>query len=173
MKSTDWKSVVELIGIGAVIVGLYFVYEELRQTSTIARANMSLEITRITIDLNAQERDPAFAQVLARAKTVPDELTPTERIQLNAYYGDVMEAYVREAYSYSLGIFPEWTSKIRRTAPIYFGSGYGRAYWNVLRTQPDIPPIFVEEVDRSLENEVAVEFWKAFDNNISLELKPE
>ena len=109
MKSIDWKSIVEIVGIGALIVGLYFVYEELRQTSTIARANMSLEITRITIDLNAQERDPEFAQVLVRARTVPDELTPAERIQLNAYYRDVMEVYVREFYSFNLGIFPEWT----------------------------------------------------------------
>jgi hypothetical protein len=105
MKPIDWKSVVEIVGIGALIVGLYFVYEELRQTSTIARANMSLEITRITIDLNAQERDPAFANILVRARTIPEELTPAERVQLNAYYSDVIEAYIREGYNFSLGIF--------------------------------------------------------------------
>jgi hypothetical protein len=173
MKPIDWKSVVEIVGIGALIVGLYFVYEELRQTSTIARANMSLEITRITIDLNAQERDPAFANILVRARTVPDELTPAERVQLNAYYRDVIEAYIREGYNFSLGIFPEWTSKIRRTAPMYFGSGYGRAYWNVFRTQPDVPSIFIDEVDRGLENLELVNYWRDFDNRISRELTRE
>jgi hypothetical protein len=173
MNSIDWKSAVEIVGIGALIVGLYFVYEELRQTSTIARANMSLEVTRITIDLNAQERDPAFAEVLVRARTVPDELTAAERIQLNAYYRDVIEVYIREIYSFNLGIFPEWTSKIRRTAPAYFGSGYGRVYWNVLKTQPDVPSVFIEEVDRSLENRDAVEFWKEFDQRILRELASE
>ena len=173
MKTIDWKSAVEIVGIGALIIGLYFVYEELRQTSTIARANMSLEVTRITIDLNAQERDPAFAKILVKARTSPDELTAVERIQLNAFYSDVIEVYVREYYSFSLGIFPEWTSKIRRTAPIYFGSGYGRAYWNVIKTQPGAPSFFREEVDRSLENRDAVEFWKGFDQRISRELAPE
>ena len=173
MKPIDWKSVVEIVGIGALIIGLYFVYEELRQTSTIARATMSLETTRITIDLNAQERDPAFAEVLAKGRTVPDQLTPAERIQLNAYYRDVIEVYIREFYAFNLGIFPEWTSKIRSSGPIYFGSGYGRAYWNVLKTQPDAPSFFVEEVDRSLENHDAVEFWRGFDQRISLELTRE
>ena len=173
MKSVDWKDIVEIVGIGTLIVGLYFVYEELRQTSTIARANMSLEITRITIDLNNQERDPVFAQVLARANSVPDELSPVERVQLNAYYRDVIEAYIREGYNFNLGIFPEWTSKIRRTAPRYFGSGYGRAYWNVFRTQPGIFPVFVEEVDRSLENYDAIDYWKEFDNKVTRELERE
>ena len=173
MRSIDWKSAVEVVGIGALIVGLYFVYEELRQTSTIARANMSLEVTRINIDLNAQERDSAFAQMMAKSRTAPNELTAAERIQLNAYYRDVIEVYVREAYNFNLGIFPEWTSKIRRTAPEYFGAGYGRAYWNVMKTQPDIPSVFIEEVDRSLENQDAIEFWKQFDERIARELARE
>ncbi len=164
-----WNDVAELVGMVAIVIGLYFVYEELRQSSTIARAEMSAETNQIFAELDAQERDPAFASILVKAETNPENLTQVERVQLNSYFRRVLHAYSRENYYYRRGIFPEWVSSIRRTAPKYFGSGYGRAWWNVrktffiLGTRTEVAP----EVDRSLENREAVEFYKNFDGEIT------
>ncbi len=169
MKTIRWNDVAELVGMVAIIIGLYFVYEELRLGSAIARAEMSNEANLIFAELDEQERDPAFASILVKAETNPKNLTHVERIQLNSYFRRVLHAYSRENYYYRRGIFPEWTSPIRRTAPRYFGSGYGRAWWNVRKTffisstRSEVAP----EVDRSLEQREAVEFYQRFDSEIT------
>ena len=39
MRTMTWKDAVEFIGILAIVAGLYFVYEELKQARTIAHAD--------------------------------------------------------------------------------------------------------------------------------------
>ena len=168
MTSRNWKDTAELVGIAAIVVGLIFVYAELRQTSTIARVEMSNEANQIFAELDEQERDQAFANILVKAEASPAELTQIERIQLNAYYRRVLHAYSRENYYYRQGIFAEWVSPIRRTAPRYFGSGYGRAWWDARKTY-FISSTRIDvavEVDRSLENLKAVDFYQHFDSEV-------
>ena len=175
MRTTNWKDIVEVVGIASIVVGLVFVYLELRQTSTIARAEMSNEANQILAELDEQERDPSFARILIKADSNPEELSQTERLQLNAFFRRVLDAYSRENYYYRLGIFDEWVSPIRRTAPRYFGSGYGRAWWDVRKS------FFISatrtavavEVDRSLENSEAVEFYLDFDSDVVRRLEQE
>lgn len=129
---------------------------------------MSNEANQIFAKLDAQERDPAFASILVKAEANPDNLTQIERTQLNAYYRRALQAYSRENYYYRRGIFSEWVSPIRRTAPRYFGSGYGRTWWEVRKTffiSPTRSAVAIE-VDRSLENSEAVDFYRRFDGEI-------
>lgn len=168
MTSHNWKDTAELVGLAAIVAGLIFVYAELRQTSTIARVEMSNEANLIFAELDEQERDPAFATILVRANTSPDKLTQVERLQLDAYYRRVLHAYSRENYFYRQGIFAEWVSPIRRTAPRYFGSGYGRAWWDARKTFfiSSTRKEVAAEVDRSLENMEAINFYERFDDDV-------
>ncbi len=69
--------------------------------------------------------------------------------------------YIRELYNYRRGIFDEFTSLIRATAPKYFGSGYGRAFWDANRhLYPD--PI-AKEIDEVLTDEERVAFYEQRD----------
>ena len=168
LKPIGWKDIAELVGITAIIVGLILVYVELRQTSTIARVEMSNEANQIFAELDEQERDPLFANLLVKAETNPENLTQAERGQLNSYFRRVLHAYSRENYYYQQGLFSEWTSPVRRTAPRYFGSGYGRAWWDVRKTFfiSSTRAEVAEEIERSLQNSDAVEFYQRFDGEI-------
>ncbi len=167
-----WNDIAELVGMVAIVIGLYFVYAELRQSSVIVRAEMSTETNQIFAKLDEQERVPAFASILVKAEMSPENLTRVERVQLNSYYRRVLTAYARENYYYRRGIFPEWVSFIRLTAPRYFGSGYGQAWWNVRKTFfiSSTRAEVAAEVDRSLEQREAVEFFQGFDNAITRQL---
>ena len=118
--------------------------------------------------IEEERRDPEFAATLIKSRDKPQELTPTEREQLNSYLLGVLKVYMRENYNYRRGIFEEWTSLIAPTAPYYFGDGYGRAYWNVQKQymRPDI----VTAVDEALANTELLEFWRQFDRKVVLEL---
>jgi hypothetical protein len=150
LRSVNWKNIAESVGVLAIVIGLFLVYEELRQNRTIARAELSAESARMFSVLDEQERDPDFARVLIKSREAPGELTSVERTQLNSYLHGALIVYIRERYNYQRGIFEEWTSLIRPTAPKYFGSVYGRAFWKASKRL--YPPEIVAEVDEALTN---------------------
>lgn len=158
------KPVIEYIGMAAVIVGLFLVFEELRQARTIARAELSAESTRLLEALNAQERDPKFASILVTSRQNPEELTVEERIQLNAYLTSAVVVFMREKYYYDRGIFETWKEFPRIFGPQYFGTGYGRAYWEIRKSR--FPAEVVAEVDKALLNTEDVQFHRDFDSKI-------
>ena len=171
VPSTNWKDLAETLGVLAILVGLLFVYEELQLSAIIARAELSAESARSLAALDEQERDPEFAVVLAKSKNSPAELTQAEQIQLDSYFHGAVMVYIRERYNYQRGIFEEWTSLIRPTAPRYFGSGYGRAYWSV--NKHVYPAELAAAVDEVLTNVDAVEFFDHRDSAILEQLREE
>ena len=111
--------------------------------------------------LDEQERNPEFAKVLVKSRNNSDELTPSEQVQLDSYFHGALMVYIRELYNYRREIFDEFTSLIGATAPRYFGSGYGRAYWDANKhVYPD--PI-AKEIDEVLANEERVNFFEQRD----------
>jgi len=168
LGSRNLKDIGELIGVGAILFGMFFVYAELRQNGTMARAEMSAESNRMFMALDEQARDPNFASILVKSRKSPKELTATERLQLNSYLLGVLRVYLRERYYYNRGIFDEWTSLIGPTAPHYFGSGYGRAYWDVQKKM--FPTDIVIAIDEALSNVERIEFDRKFDAAVVLQL---
>jgi len=73
VRQAHWKNVAEVIGTGAIIVGLIFVYAELRQNRIIARAELSAESACMFAALDERERDPQFARMLVKSKDKPGE----------------------------------------------------------------------------------------------------
>ena len=169
MPSTNWKKLAESAGILAIVVGLFFVYEELRLSRTIARAEMSAMTNSMLWEVDALERDPVFAAMLIKSNENPEDLTAVERLQLNSLLFAVLEVYFRERYNYQRGIFEEWTSLIEGSAPKYFGRGYGQSYWNVQRRR--LPKDVVAAVEEALKNSERIKFEQEFDREIVKELR--
>jgi hypothetical protein len=169
VPSTNWKKLAETAGVLAIVVGLFFVYEELRLSRTIARAEMSAASNEMLWELDALERDPVFAATLIKSNANPEDLTAIERLQLNSLLFGVLEVYFRERYVYQRGIFEEWASLMRVSAPKYFGRGYGQAYWNVYKRR--LPEDVVAAVDEALKNVEWIEFEQEFDHEIVKELR--
>jgi len=169
VPSTNWKKLAEFAGILAIVVGLFLVYEELRLSREIARAEMSAATNGMLTEIDALERDPDFAATLIKANENPEDLTAVERLQLNSALYGVLEVYFRERYNYQRGIFEEWNSLIKVTAPKYFGRGYGQAYWNVQKRR--FPEDVVAAVDDALKNAEWIQFEQEFDREIIKELR--
>jgi hypothetical protein len=168
VPSTNWKKLAETAGILAIVFGLFFVYEELRLSRTIARAEMSAVSNGLVWELDALERDPVFAATLIKSNENPEDLTAVERLQINSLLSGVLGVYFRERYNYQRGIFEEWTSLIEVTAPRYFGRGYGQTYWNVRKRR--LPEDVVAAVDEALDNSERIQFEQEFDREIVKEL---
>ena len=169
IRSINWKVLAEPAGILAILLGLFFVFEELQLIRTVARAELSAESARMFSVLDAQERDPAFARVLVKSRNNSNELTPSEQVQLNSYFHSAVMVYIRELYNYRRGIFEEFASLIGPTAPRYFGSGYGRAYWNY--NKHVYPVQIANAVDDALTNNERISFFDQRDSAILEELQ--
>ena len=105
MHTSNLRGSVEIIGILAVIAGLYFVYDELQLNRTIARAEMSASTNSLLWEIEALERDPKISALLIKSTENPNELTKVERRQINSILLGVLLVYFRERYNYERGIF--------------------------------------------------------------------
>jgi hypothetical protein len=169
MPSLKWKAVAELAGIMAILAGLYFVYDEIRQTATIARA----ELGAVSVD-NLQEiqdawREPVFSRLYLKGLHSPGELDESERFQLNAFYNKVMLTYLFELNSYRRGIFEEYDNLPKATASAFFASGYGRVWWNVQRQFTN--PLIVEAVDDGLKSYEGEGYFLDVDTEVRRQLQ--
>ena len=150
MISSKWRELAELAGIIAILAGLYFVYDEIQQTATIARAELNSVSSQRMWELNGYMSDPEFSKLYLKGLHTPTELNETERFRLNAFYQRVLELYGFEFRNYQLGIFAEYEIVPRNSSPVFFGSGYGRIFWNVRREFYN--PAIVKIVDDALAN---------------------
>lgn len=150
MRQPNLKSVVEIIGTIAILAGLVLVAYELRQGHAYARAELSAESGRLIADINSKLLDPQMAALFDKSRTNPNELNRIERIQLDAYFSLVINLYMREFYNYNRGFFENYTDFPRSNAVKYFGSGYGKTFWE--RRRPFLPPAIVEVVDQYLQD---------------------
>ena len=148
MKSTNWKDIAELVGITAILLGLYFVYAEIRQNVVIARAELDSITNQNIIEQKRWLSDPEFSTIFLKGLNTPGELNEVERFRLNSFYESVLIMYGFEHLNYSHGIFGEYTLVPRLNSPAIFGAGYGRFWWNAHRdtANPDI----AEVIDKTL-----------------------
>ena len=151
MKFANVKDIAELIGITAILLGLFFLYEEIRQSGTIARAELSAETTRNLFVVDQLILSPDITNAYLKSLEDPDSLTNVERLQVNIILQSVLRQYRRECYYESIGIFRECESVPRSTAVQYFGSRYGRAFWKTVGNRM-VGPDITEIVDRELAN---------------------
>ena len=169
-----WKSIGEAVTAIAVVVGLALVFFELQQLRVIARAEFSSDSAQILREILEAEQSPGFSKVLLKSRLSPKELTASERLQVRAFLDKVLLLYDREKYNYDRGIFETWEEYIYYTAPIYFGYGYGRAYFEAIKSRgkqahnpeqeeaEEEGPV-LETIDLAIQNTDAVRFAQDLD----------
>ena len=70
----------------SVVVGLLLVAYQINQATNIASAQARAEYTAACRALDSTRQSEIFAEVLAKSIYHPDELTPAEILELDAYY---------------------------------------------------------------------------------------
>lgn len=165
-----WRLLLEIVTSGAVVIGLALVFSELNQARVIARTELSVQSSDILNEIFEAERSPDFSRLLLKSRLTPSELTDVERQQIRAFLNQVLLIYFREKYGYDRGIFEEWEGYIYLTAPRYFGYGYGRAFFEVVKKQGNLGPI-AETIDSAIQNADAVQFARDLDELTMRELE--
>lgn len=135
---SNWysKTLVESIGIGAVVISLIFVGLELRQTSSTARLEAhQVFITAMSARTGEIASDPVLAGLIMESFTEkkPEEYTSTERMQLRSQYMSVTYLCYGLFLSVEEGILPEKYLSTIAAVGLY-NSDYFRSFWPTIRT---------------------------------------
>lgn len=166
----NWKDYIEIVGILAILLGLFFVQSEIQLNSTIARAELSAETNRSLFELDQMLMQREMSTLWAKSIENPNELSFSERLQINNFLENVLVAYGRECYYMSLDIFVECESFPRGTATKYFGSEYGRAFWKTVRNRMIFSEIS-RVIDEALSGETAIDSTLQLDNKVLQNLR--
>ena len=170
MKQPSLKDTVDIVGLVAILIGLLFVYREIELNATIARAQLSAETNQNLFELDRMAMDESLGRALLLAYEGPEDLSPLDRMRLNVYLENVLAQYARECYYMSIGIFKECESVPRSTALKYFGSRYGRAFWETVRNRmvdPRLSAIIDDELARQPADDLAIQIDKITLENLS------
>jgi hypothetical protein len=146
--SLKWKEIAELVGLAAILSGMYFVYAEIQQNGVIARAELSSESFQRMAELRDKLLDSEFSDLYQKGVLSPESLSKSERHVLRAYFESLLWVLGSEYQNHSLGIFAEYDGMARLVTRQHFVRGYGRAFWNAakLRFNPDIVAVVNEEL---------------------------
>lgn len=168
MAKSNWKDTAELVGIVAILVGLYFVYTEIRQNRIIAQAEINTVTLQSLMDQRRWLSDPEFSKIYLKGLNAPGDTTEAERFRLHQFFDSVIISYEFEYTNYNYGIFTEYTGVATATSPAFFGTGYGRIWWNVTRktTNPAIAIIIDNAISELDGANVVLDFDKQIQQQI-------
>ncbi len=146
--SLKWKEIAELVGLVAILSGMYFVYAEIQQSSTIARAELSGANFQRMAELRDKLLDSEFSNLYQKGVRSPSDLSESERDVLHVFFRSLLWVLIFEKQNYDLGIFAEYDQMARTVARRYFVRGYGRAFWNAAKNRfiADIAAVVNEEL---------------------------
>ena len=133
-----WKEYLELAGFVVVIVGLILVQREIALSRTIARAELISETAQTFLEIDQLLMTSPLKEIWIKSAIEPDELSLNEKLSLNLFLESVLVQYDRECLFAAFEIYDECEFYPRTTSLKYFGTEYGRAYWEIARTRrPD------------------------------------
>jgi hypothetical protein len=147
-----------------VLIGLLLVAIEINQANITARAEMAASFQDRWVDIDISWQESEFAKTLAKSLAQPDELTTSEILQLNGFMWTFVDHLGNYKFMWDLGIFGPPQETFEQTvidvADIYFGSAYGRAWYE--ENRESIGPTTVEILDNHLENLGSHEYLDQF-----------
>jgi hypothetical protein len=160
MKEINWKSAVEYAGIAGILIGLYFVYAELHQNSTIARADLNIFVNQQYLDIQDHFSDPEFVDLYLKGQDSAGALTAAERRQLGEFYNRVSVVFGYEYRNFLLGVFVEYEALPRRLVREYMTGQFSRAWWAVKRgsTPEAIRLVIDDELSKSASENLEHQF---------------
>lgn len=125
LKSGDWKSIAELIGIAAIVASLIFVGLQMRQSQDIALSQThSTRSGTVIAQIMSVAENPYYLSALAkRAAGNPDEITPIEHQALMQIANAVLYSVEDAFYQYKKGFLPDERWNASRETLRWFMSG--------------------------------------------------
>ncbi len=169
MKISNWKSAVELVGIAGILIGMVFVYAELQQNSTIARAELNIFVNQQYLDVQDHFSDPKFVEIYMKGLDSADALTAAERRQLSEFYEGVANIFGYEYRNYLLGVFVEYEALPRILVRKYMTGQFARAWWAAKREST--PEAIRLVIDDELSNNGSANLDFQFDLRLLEEIR--
>ncbi len=148
MKNTDWKDIVELSGIGAIVLSLILVAYEVRQNTLMMRAQTRDSLTEKQMTLNAWM---ATSEYVANVALLGGrgELEPGTPEWLSYYQlmTGIMREWENSFYQYEQGLFDDSEFSAREHAWTGFLTIPGvRDYW--ANSRENFSPRFRAKIDK-------------------------
>ncbi len=161
-KNLDrWLSVVANFGI---LIGLILVALEINLANVTARAEMATSFQDRWVDIDISWQDAEFSKTWAKSLTHPDQLTTAEMLQLSGFMWTFVDHIGNYRLMWDLDIFADpqesYEVVILSVAPIYFGSSFGRAWYE--ENKSSFHPTAVEILDKELPKLNANEYLDGF-----------
>ena len=130
-----WKEALEFAGFFVVIIGLFLVQREIVLTRTIARAELISETAQTFLEIDQLLMSSPLNETWIKSATEPESLSLEEKLSLNLFLENVLVQYDRECLFVGFDIFDECAFYPRTTSLKYFGTEYGRAYWEIAKSR--------------------------------------
>ena len=146
MAKESWKDRAELLGMIAIVVGLFLVAYELRQNSDLMRAQISMERASMAVEsLTAIANDGELSRILAKlsqeddgwrlALGMSDVLTPEEFVRFQLWMIARSNEFSNDWYQCSEGFVEEEScqreimSRVRRNMIRFYEFGLDYTRW--------------------------------------------
>lgn len=130
--STRTRNIVETTGVISVVIGLLLVAYQIKQATEIASAQARADYTAAWRALDSTRQSENFSEVLVKSIYHPDELTPSEILELDAYYIGVMDQLQSAQANWHAGIRrTHWQNAVDFVALYRFENEFARSWWSL------------------------------------------
>ncbi len=129
--SLSTKQIAEAAGVLSVVAGLLLVAYQIDQANNFASAQARAEFSAGWRSVDSTRQSENFAEVLAKSIYHPNELTPGEILELDAYYVGIVDQLLSAKADWEAGVrSSNWRVTVDFVAPAHFGSEFSRDWWN-------------------------------------------
>lgn len=134
--SISARGIAETTGVISVVAGLLLVAYQINQATRIASAQARAEYSAGWRSVDSTRQSDNFAEVLAKSIFHPDELTPSEILELDAYYIGILDQIESAKANWEAGIrSSHWQVTVDFVVPTYFGNEFARSWWNLSKEE--------------------------------------
>jgi len=132
--SARTRNIVEATGVISIVAGLLLVAYQINQATSIASAQARAEYSAGWRSIDSTRQSENFAEVLAKSIYDPDELTPAEILELDAYYIGILDQIQSAKANWEAGIRrSHWHVAVDFVAQYRFGNEFSRSWWNLTK----------------------------------------
>lgn len=131
MRSDNWKSIAEFVGIAAIVLSLVMVSYELRQSTAVATAQAIFDVNTIFDEsYRARAQNPDLDELIEKGHSNPEALSERERSQFRAWLRADMNVAEATWFYQDRGIIPEeGFDGFMESVCSLVGSPGGTKYW--------------------------------------------
>ena len=145
-RINEWLQVLASVG---VLVGLLLVAYEIRESNRVATSESVRGIEDCFIIVSVSEYETNISELIVKSVEKPGQLLASEKLRLNAYLSTVIGCYNRWQNMHRLGVSGwDGLDDLRGVAHLYFGSAFGRAWFEENKSwiKPDMVKVIETEL---------------------------